>query len=174
LAPGDFRTLRILAFDVRDVVRAYRLLLDPAVPAGNLKEFVAFTRARPGQLLFASSGTGTTLHLAGVLFDHDVRANRELSRDQMCQYVIGQSYVTASPLQVLRAVNRARRAMGYELVPLEALRFRRADFLARELPPRLAAAHRPPRRLLVRQSLPREDHDLAPRAELRDHQAQGE
>lgn len=28
-------------------------------------------------------------------------------------------------LQVLRAVNRARRAMGYELVPLEALRFRR-------------------------------------------------
>lgn len=28
-------------------------------------------------------------------------------------------------LQVLRAVNRARRAMGYELVPLDALRFRR-------------------------------------------------
>ena len=28
-------------------------------------------------------------------------------------------------LQVLRAVNRTRRAMGYELVPLEALRFRR-------------------------------------------------
>ncbi len=45
------------------------LTVHPSLPVRNLKEFVAFTRARPEQLLYASSGTGTTLHLAGVLFD---------------------------------------------------------------------------------------------------------
>ena len=45
------------------------LTVHPSLPVKNLKEFVAFTRARPDQLLYASSGTGTTLHLAGVLFD---------------------------------------------------------------------------------------------------------
>lgn len=45
------------------------LTVHPSLPVANLKEFVAFTRARPGELLFASSGIGTTLHLAGVLFD---------------------------------------------------------------------------------------------------------
>ena len=40
----------------------------PSVPARTVKEFIALARARPGQLNFASSGAGTTLHMSGELF----------------------------------------------------------------------------------------------------------
>ncbi|MCC7485181.1 MAG: tripartite tricarboxylate transporter substrate binding protein [Burkholderiales bacterium] len=44
------------------------LMTHPSLPARSLKEFVAFTRARPGQINYASSGPGGTGHLAGELF----------------------------------------------------------------------------------------------------------
>ncbi len=49
------------------------LTLHPTVPAKNLKEFIALARARPGQLNFASSGSGTTTHLAGELLKYMAR-----------------------------------------------------------------------------------------------------
>lgn len=39
-----------------------------AFPAKNLQEFMAVTRANPQQYNYASSGNGTTSHLAGALF----------------------------------------------------------------------------------------------------------
>lgn len=44
------------------------LVVTPAIPVNNLKEFIAYARAHPGQLNFASSGTGTIVHLSGELF----------------------------------------------------------------------------------------------------------
>lgn len=46
----------------------YFLVIHPSVPAKSLKEFIAFGRARPGQLNYASSGTGGGAHLALELF----------------------------------------------------------------------------------------------------------
>jgi len=40
----------------------------PSLPTRTLKEFVAFAKARPKQLVFGSPGTGTMGHLFGVLF----------------------------------------------------------------------------------------------------------
>ena len=40
----------------------------PSLPTRTLKEFVAFAKARPKQLVFGSPGTGTLGHLFGVLF----------------------------------------------------------------------------------------------------------
>jgi tripartite-type tricarboxylate transporter receptor subunit TctC len=40
----------------------------PSVPARTVKEFIALAKARPGQLNYASSGAGTTLHMSGELF----------------------------------------------------------------------------------------------------------
>jgi tripartite-type tricarboxylate transporter receptor subunit TctC len=40
----------------------------PSVPARTVREFIALAKARPGQLNFASSGAGTTLHMSGELF----------------------------------------------------------------------------------------------------------
>ena len=44
------------------------MIVNTALPAGNLKEFIALAKAKPGQLNFASSGSGTTNHLAAELF----------------------------------------------------------------------------------------------------------
>jgi tripartite-type tricarboxylate transporter receptor subunit TctC len=44
------------------------LVVNPAVPASNLRDLIALLHKRPGKLNFASSGYGTSLHLAGELF----------------------------------------------------------------------------------------------------------
>ena len=44
------------------------LVVNPKVPAKDLKEFAALLKASPGKYNFASSGNGTILHLAAELF----------------------------------------------------------------------------------------------------------
>jgi len=44
------------------------LVVNPALPAHSVPELIALAKARPGRLTYASSGNGTTLHLAGELF----------------------------------------------------------------------------------------------------------
>jgi tripartite-type tricarboxylate transporter receptor subunit TctC len=43
------------------------LIVNPAVPARSVKEFVALAKSRPGKLNYGSSGTGGSLHLAAEL-----------------------------------------------------------------------------------------------------------
>jgi tripartite-type tricarboxylate transporter receptor subunit TctC len=45
------------------------LVIHPSVSANNLQEFIALAKARPGQLNYASSGTGGVQHLAGEFFN---------------------------------------------------------------------------------------------------------
>ena len=44
------------------------MVLHPSVPANNLQEFIALTKAKPKDLNYASSGPGTPYHMAGELF----------------------------------------------------------------------------------------------------------
>jgi len=44
------------------------LVIHPSLPSRNLKEFIAFAKARPGDLNFASAGKGTSPHLSMELF----------------------------------------------------------------------------------------------------------
>jgi tripartite-type tricarboxylate transporter receptor subunit TctC len=44
------------------------MVVDPAIPAQNVKEFVAYGKANPGKLSFGSAGRGTGVHLAAEQF----------------------------------------------------------------------------------------------------------
>lgn len=44
------------------------LVVHPSVPAANVKEFVAYAKAHPGKLNYASGGIGAIHHLAGEMF----------------------------------------------------------------------------------------------------------
>jgi len=44
------------------------IVVNPAVPANTLQEFIALAKAQPGRLNYASSGPGTPYHMAGELF----------------------------------------------------------------------------------------------------------
>lgn len=71
--PGLYPKLR---FDpVGDFVRVSQvvrvphvIVVLPSFPAKNLAEFVKLAQAKPGQVLYASAGQGSAMHLAGALF----------------------------------------------------------------------------------------------------------
>jgi len=44
------------------------LVVHPSLPVNSVKELIAYAKARPGQLSYASTGNGTPTHLAAELF----------------------------------------------------------------------------------------------------------
>jgi tripartite-type tricarboxylate transporter receptor subunit TctC len=44
------------------------LVVHPSVPAKSVQELIAYAKANPGKLNYASSGNGTTIHLSAELF----------------------------------------------------------------------------------------------------------
>lgn len=76
-------TEKDLAYDpVKDftpvsLISSYGLLMvvNPKIPAQNLKEFIAYARQNPGKLCYATSGVGSGLHFAGELFNSAADVN---------------------------------------------------------------------------------------------------
>jgi len=46
----------------------YILIVHPSIPAASAKELIAWGKAHPGKLNFASAGSGSLMHLTGELF----------------------------------------------------------------------------------------------------------
>ncbi|HEY0295692.1 MAG TPA: tripartite tricarboxylate transporter substrate binding protein [Bordetella sp.] len=44
------------------------LVVNPKLPVQSVPELIAYAKANPGKLAFASSGSGTSIHMAGELF----------------------------------------------------------------------------------------------------------
>lgn len=65
-----------VAYEARDFAPVSVLSMSPnimvvhtSVPVKNVKEFIALAKSHPGQLNYSSSGSGTTQHLSGELFN---------------------------------------------------------------------------------------------------------
>ena len=72
--PHLYSTLRYDTFrDFAPVTMAsnspYLLVVHPKIPVASVKELVAYAKANPGKLNYSSSGSGSSTHLAGVLFN---------------------------------------------------------------------------------------------------------
>ena len=72
-SPGLYPKLRYDA--VKDFVRVSQvvsvphvIVVLPSFPARDLQAFVRLARARPGEVLYASAGPGSAMHLAGAMF----------------------------------------------------------------------------------------------------------
>lgn len=59
----DFSPIALVANVINTMV------VHPSVPANNLREFIAYAKAHPGKLAFASAGGGSTNHLSAEMFD---------------------------------------------------------------------------------------------------------
>ncbi len=59
----DFTPIALMANVINTMV------VHPSVPAKNLREFLAYARANPGKLAYASAGAGSTNHLSAVLLE---------------------------------------------------------------------------------------------------------
>jgi tripartite-type tricarboxylate transporter receptor subunit TctC len=63
-----YDTLRDFTIIARGVDFPLLLLTHPSLPVKSVKEVIALAKARPGQLVYASSGAGNSDHLASELF----------------------------------------------------------------------------------------------------------
>lgn len=67
LGKMGFDTLKDLAPVSLVAGNPHVLVVNPALPARDLKEFIALAKAKPGSISFASAGSGTVNHLSGEL-----------------------------------------------------------------------------------------------------------
>ncbi|MBS0608804.1 MAG: tripartite tricarboxylate transporter substrate binding protein [Proteobacteria bacterium] len=64
----QYDVLRDLSPVALTAVVPLALVVNPAVPANNVKDFVAYAKANPGKLSYGSAGNGNVTHLAAYQF----------------------------------------------------------------------------------------------------------
>ena len=66
-----YDTLKDLAHVTQLVTQHLVLVANAAVPFNTVKDMIAYGKAQPGKLTYASPGTGTSAHLAGELLKNE-------------------------------------------------------------------------------------------------------
>jgi len=65
---AQFDAIRDFAPVSQVTSQPYVIVVNPAVPAKSVTELIAYAKANPGRLNYASSGNGSLIHLTGELF----------------------------------------------------------------------------------------------------------
>ena len=69
LAPTPYDAVKDFAAVATIANAQLVLVVHPSLPARNLQQLIALAKAKPGQLNYASGGSGTVTHLAGEFFN---------------------------------------------------------------------------------------------------------
>jgi tripartite-type tricarboxylate transporter receptor subunit TctC len=109
------------------------LVVAPQVPATTLKDFLAYAKARPGQLNMGSAGIGSGSHMAGEFFRQaagidTVHVPFKLLSDAISEMLSGRVHYYVFPVAAIAgqlregklraiAVTSAKRASGFPDVP---------------------------------------------------------
>ena len=77
------------------------LVVHPSLPAQSVKELVGLAKAKPGELNFATSGNGNSVHIAGELFKamtgtQIVRVNYKAASQALTDLMAGQTQLMFS------------------------------------------------------------------------------
>jgi tripartite-type tricarboxylate transporter receptor subunit TctC len=118
------------AAPVAGVVRVPNVLeVNPSVPVNSVPELIAYAKANPGKLSFASAGIGTASHLAGQLFNAMTGVNFQHvpyrgDGPAMADLIAGQVQVGFATMTASIAFIRAER-----LRPLAVCTLKRSDAL---------------------------------------------
>ena len=105
---GDFAPIT-LATETANI-----LVVHPTLPVKSVKELMSLARARPGQLNFATSGVGNSVHIAGELFRSMaavdvVRVNYKAASQALTDLIAGQTqFMFAVPGSSLPHVRAGR------------------------------------------------------------------
>ena len=127
-----FDTLRDFAPVAQIAFAPLLVVVHPSLPARSLKELIALARKRPGEIAFASGGTGAITHLAGELlkqqqgidmihvpYKGSAPAFADLLGGQvqliMDSVPVGAPFVQAKKLRALAVTGRSRSAAMSDL-----------------------------------------------------------
>lgn len=66
----NFDSIRDFAFITLAAESQNLLVVHPSFPPRTVKELIAFSKKRPGEINYGSSGSGTTVHLSAELFQY--------------------------------------------------------------------------------------------------------
>ena len=90
------------------------LAAHPSLPAGNVKALIALARSRPGEISYASSGNGGTVHISAELFN--LMAKVKMSRIQyrsiapaVTAVLSGEAHLTYSNIPAILPHVRSKR-----------------------------------------------------------------
>ncbi len=107
----DVRTT--LAPVVRMSSTWYYLIVPTSVPAGSLKELIAYAKANPGKLNYGSNGVGSAMHLGLELFEAGAGVDMihipyKSSTPMYVDLVAGRLQVALASLQGIQAVHAGK------------------------------------------------------------------
>ncbi len=66
----NFDPIKDFAFITIAAQSVNLLVSHPSLPVKSVKELIAVSKSRPGDVIYGSSGVGTTVHLSGALFEY--------------------------------------------------------------------------------------------------------
>jgi tripartite-type tricarboxylate transporter receptor subunit TctC len=66
----NFDSIKDFAFITLLAESQNLLVVHPSLPARSVKELIALSKKRPGEINYGSSGSGSTVHLSGELFQY--------------------------------------------------------------------------------------------------------